>query len=69
MTDTIKRWPDPIAASSWKLDHELAHHIAALAAEENRSYAGTRCLAPALIATAAWAGVAMTAWLVVAWLL
>ena len=69
MTLNVETWPDPIAASPARLDRELAQQIAALAAEENGVYAGTRSLRPALIASAAWAGAAIAAWLVVAWAL
>jgi len=69
MTRRIERWPDPIAASSSRLDQELAQQLAALAADEDGIHAGTHRLAPALMATAAWAGAAMAAWLVIAWLL
>jgi hypothetical protein len=70
MTHRIEPWPNPIAASSSTLDCELAQQLEALADEEDSVHAtGTRGLAPALRASAAWAVVALAAWLVVAWVL
>jgi hypothetical protein len=58
---------DPIAASAAKLDRELAQQLAGLAAEESLTSDGVRRVTPALMASAAWAGVALATWLAVAW--
>jgi hypothetical protein len=66
VTDVTQRGSEPFAASSSKLDQELAQQLIALAADEDPTHSGTRRLAAALIESAAWAATALAAWVAIA---
>jgi hypothetical protein len=68
VTQYSRRRAEPVAATSAKLDQELARQLTDLAAEDRYGTAGGGLLSPALGEAAVWVLAALGAWVVVAFL-